>query len=407
MKNECTFLDAASNTSLDKNVFNAMSPYLNNKFVGNSRSIHDYGIKALSAIEEVREKISLIFGVLERDIIFTSGATEGNNTVIKGLAFKEMSSGKPKKNQKRHIVCGATEHASVIKPCQQLEKLGFKVTYVKPNKDGKIDFEDIKEAIKADTLLLCLMAVNNELGTINCVDQATTYAKTLGVYSLVDCTQLLSYGGENVGLRFAFPNASFFTFSGHKIYGPAGVGCLVGNNDSIKSLYGCGLIVGGAQEYGVRGGTSNVAGIVGIGEAILSIEKTKLKDFYEDLFNYMMQRLDEEFGNLYYLNAIPDHKNIISLNFSKYLSCESLAADLALRGVGVSAGSACDSDHDETEGAFNPSHVLLSLGLSEREIRNTIRVSFCKNTTKKDIDFMIEQLKDIKNTQDMLTGEDL
>lgn len=401
MKN--IFLDAASNTNLDPEVLKAMKNYLNESFVGNSRSIHDFGIKASQAVEDARSKLGCIFGVPAENIIFTSGATEGNNTVIKSLAYRELSSKKKKKDQKRHIICGATEHDSVINPCKQLEKIGFEVTYIKPHADGKIYLQDVKSAVKLNTMLICIMAVNNELGVENQTYEITNYAKEVNIPTLVDCTQLVSYGKESLWLRYVYPAASFFTFSGHKIYGPLGTGCLVANGDSIELLKGNGLIVGGAQELSIRGGTSNVTGIVGLAQAVELMELQSYSNFYSDLYSYLVTSLTNLCGDLWSLNVVPDHKNIISLNFEKYFDLtDSLAADLAIRGVGVSAGSACDSDHDETEGAFNPSHVLVAMGYSENTVRNTIRVSFCKSTTKKDIDYLVSQIKSIKEYQETL-----
>lgn len=398
-----TFLDAASNTSLDKRVLKAMEPYLSEKFVGNSRSIHDFGIKASEVIEESREKMGLIFGVPSANIIFTSGATEGNNMVIKGLAYSQLASKLKKKDQKRHIICCATEHDSVINPCKQLEKIGFKVSYIKPHADGRIYLKDIKLAIKSDTLLICVMAINNELGVENETSEITTYARERGIPTLVDCTQLVSYGKSSLWLRYNYQSATFFTFSGHKIYGPAGTGCLVANGDyALQLLKGNGLIVGGAQELGLRGGTSNVAGIVGLGKAIELMEAEDYSSYFEDLYEYLISELKANFQDKWHLNAEPDHKNIISINFEDYFDLtDSLASDLAIRGIGVSAASACDSEHDETAGAFNPSHVLAALGLSEKAIRNTIRVSFCKYSTRKDVDCLIEQLKEIKEAENI------
>jgi len=396
------FLDSASNTCLDPRVLKAMKPYLSESFVGNSRSIHDFGIKASQAIENSREKMGRVFGVPANNIVFTSGATESNNLVIKGLAYREMSSKKKKKEQKRHIICGATEHDSVINPCKQLEKIGFTVTYIQPHSDGKIYLQDVKSAIREDTLLICIMAINNELGVENQTYDITTYAREHKIYTLVDCTQLVSYGKECLWLRYVYPSASFFSFSGHKIYGPLGTGCLVANDDYLDLLKGNGLIVGGAQELSIRGGTSNVAGIVGLAEAVELMEMQSYRTHYTDLYTYLISSLDKNFKDQWSLNAEPDHKNIVSLNFSKYFTLtESLAADLAVAGVAVSAGSACDSDHNETEGAFNPSHVLASMNYSENDIRRTVRVSFNKKTTKKDIDYLIVQLKYLKGIEDM------
>lgn len=394
------FLDAASNTAIDKKVLKAMKPYLNKKFVGNSRSTHPFGIKAEMAVEDSRIKIADIMGVEADNVIFTSGATESNNMVIKGLAYKELVSGKPVEQQRRHIVCGATEHDSVINVCKQLEKLGFSVTYIKPSHlTGRIPARKVYEVLTDNTLLVCIMAVNNELGVLNPVEIIASLAKDKGVYSLVDCTQYVGYGGKCLELSKQFPSASFFTFSGHKIYGPTGTGCLIANGDNLKALDGAGLIVGGAQELGLRGGTSNTAGIVGLGAAVelLHQQGDTLAKYYAELYKYLRFKLVRRFERDITINIIPDHKNIVSLDCSGAFypgDVDSLASMLAAYGVAVSAGSACDSEHDETQGDFNPSHVLVALGLSEFKIRTTIRVSFSKHTTTRDIDFFVEKLSE-------------
>lgn len=395
------FLDAASNTPVDKRVFKAMKPYLSEDFVGNSRSIHNFGIKASEIIEEERRDVAKIFETSPFNIVFTSGATESNNMVIKGLAYAELCK-ENKKEQRKHIICGATEHDSVINPCKQLEKLGFEVQYIRPGANGRISADTLKNHIRKDTMLICVMAVNNELGTTNEVAKIADQAYLRSIPTLVDCTQLVSYGGDCLQFKKLFPHASFFTFSSHKIYGPEGVGCLVANDNWLDLLKNNGLVVGGAQELGLRGGTMNVAGIVGMCEAVKLMSQESYKEYYENLYYYLQVRLNETFGSKCKLNAVPEHRNIISLNFSQIINSDSLAMDLAMRGIGVSAASACDSEHDETEGGFNPSHVLSALGLTEKEIRNTIRISFCKYTTKKDIDQLILQLQDIKETNEKI-----
>ena len=396
MKVKDTFLDAASNTFLDKKVFSEMEPFMREDFFGNSKSAHAFGVEASMAIEEAREEISHCLGFKKQEIIFTSGASEGNNCVIKALAYRELCK-KPKKLQKKHIVCGATEHNSVLKPLQQLQKLGFKVTFVKPNSKGVVTADSVKEAITEDTFLLCLMAINNELGTLNETSEASYFAASHGVKTLVDCTQLLSYGSDSLHLPQQFPSADFFTFSAHKIYGPVGVGVLAVKEDSLPLLQGNSLILGGSQEGGIRGGTSNTAGIVGAAKAVSEMELLDLKEHYENLYRYTLNQLDTKIGHLNYkLNAIPFHKNIMSLCFYPYLNENSLASTLSLYEIAVSAGSACDAEHDETAGAFNPSHVLKSLDLTEPEIRNTIRISFDKKTSTKSIDKLVTALQEIK-----------
>ena len=391
------YLDNASNTQVDEEVFRAMKPYLTGGFVGNSHSSHDYGYEALKIINDSRTLIGASLGVIAKNVLFTSGATESNNFVIKALAMRELSK-RPVKEQKKHIVCGATEHASVLNPLNQLKSMGFKITYINPDKNGIVRAEDVIKAFTDKTFLVCLMDINNELGTQNEVTPVAAEARKRGIFSLIDCTQSFSYGGDSINLREKFPEGDFFSFSTHKLYGPTGIGGLICLRNQFELLNGYALISGGSQEGSLRGGTSNLYGIVGTNAAITYLFHNDLSELYNNLYDYLLSSLNDRIGeNNYRLNAIPAHKNIVNIDFSNYIKVDSLAISLSMYGVAVSAGSACDADHDETQGDFNPSHVLLSIGLDEEQIRNSIRISFSKYTTKKDIDFFIEQLINLHN----------
>ena len=391
------YLDSASNTPMDEGVFKAMKPYFTGGFVGNSHSAHNYGYEALKIVNEARHLVGNTFGVISKNVLFTSGATESNNFVIKALAMRELAK-RPVKEQKRHIVCGATEHASVLNPLEQLKTMGFKITYVKPDNAGVVRTKDVVEAFTDKTLLVCIMDINNELGTQNEAMMVAAEARERKIFSLIDCTQSFSCGGESLLLRNKFPEGDFFSFSTHKLYGPTGAGGLICLRDQFDLLQGYALISGGSQEDSLRGGTSNLAGIVGTSVALDILYHNSLEDFYNGLYSYLLESLDAKIGReSYKLNAIPAHKNIVSIDFSNYIKVDSLANSLAMYGVAVSAGSACDADHDETQGGFNPSHVLLAIGLNEEQIRNSIRISFNKYNTKKDIDYFIEQLINLHN----------
>lgn len=382
MKVKDVFLDGASTSPLDKRVLKAMKPYLSQKFVGNSSSIHDFGIRSSIAIEESRFTIAKALGVKSEEVLFTSGATESNNWVIKSLGIRALSESP---DHTGHIICSATEHSSVIHACRELEKLGISVTYLRGSGiDGAITRKDVRRVARSDTFLICVMALNNETGVKNDVEDVAKYARAHKICTLVDCTQWLSYGGDTLNIASIFPHGDYFSFSGHKIYGPTGVGCLIARTDVKKYLTP--LISGGSQEGGLRGGTSNTAGIVGLAKSIELLRKTDLSEQYEFLYNYLLDSL----GSGVSLNATPYHTNIINLNFSKIFNYDNLAAVLATYGIAVSAGSACDAEHNETLGDFHPSHVLSSLGFHEREIRNSVRVSFTKFTSIRDIDRFIK-----------------
>ena len=379
-KIKAVYLDSASNTPLDKRVLSVMKPYLQESFVGNSHSIHEFGIKAMLAIEESRQKIAQASGMKTDEIFFTSGATESNNWVLKSLAFHEVFE---EKNPKLHAVVSAIEHASVLKTCKQLEKMGFSITYVQPDWRGIINTRDVRKALRFNTLFVCVMAVNNETGAQNPIDVIGELAHKNKSYMISDCTQLLTYGGDYCKLRKKFPNVDYFTFSGHKIYGPTGVGCLIAR--TRVPLYS--FITGGGQENGKRGGTSNTAGIVGLGEAYKLIAETNYKPFFEQLYNYLKTQLTMR-GIPFKINGISNHQNIISLNFSDFMDDSDLASLFANYGIACSAGSACEaSDAQTTESV--PSHVLTAMGIPVNQINNSVRVSFSKYTTKKDIDTFI------------------
>lgn len=380
MKNKEIYLDGAASTPLDPRVLKTMKPYLLPKHVGNSHAIHDFGIQNMLAIEKARTSISEILQCTSKEIFFCSGATEANNWIIKSIALHEIFK---EKNPRLHMICGASEHASVLKACQQVEKWGIQVSYVHGSgKDGTVLAKDIKALLTSKTVLVCIMAVNNETGVKNEIEAITRLTKKNKILSLIDCTQWMSCGGNDMKLINCFPQGDFFSFSAHKIYGPTGVGCLIARSDVQKYLDA--FIIGGAQERGFRGGTSNTAGIVGTAKAMELLSNENLCPQFNVLFNYLVNKLCIE-QKICKLNASPIHYNIVSLNFGESLHCDNLAASLAAIGMAVSAGSACDSTHIEDQGQFNPSHVLLDLGLPENEIRNTVRVSFTKYTTISDL----------------------
>lgn len=388
------YLDGAANTPLDPQVYEAMKPYLKEDFVGNANSTHDYGMKASMAIEDSRLKIADIMKVRPSQVIFNSGATEGNNTAIKSLVLHYLAT----KEGAPHIICGATEHSSVLNACKQMESIGCSVSYIPPDKDGHISEQEIYNKIKENTILICLMSVNNELGTENSVTAVTEFARGHNIYTLIDCTQCVSYGGKDIRLGEKYPSADMMTFSAHKIYGPLGVGALIVTNENAqKIIENFPLLSGGAQEHGARGGTSNVPGIVGMAKAIELMFNNPLGMFYDQLYRHLIRRINEESLPII-LNAHPDHRNILSLNISKIDKTESAATDLTMLGVACSSGSACDANHDETAGDFNPSHVLKAIDLSDEDVKGTIRVSFTKYTTLEDIDNFIDILKGLKAT---------
>lgn len=383
------YLDGAANAPIDKDVLKAMKPFLTNGFVGNSQSVHDYGIAAHIAVEDARRDVAAVIGVPEDNIIFTSGATEGNNWVIKMTAFEKSFID----NEIPHIICGALEHDSITNACKQLEEFKYNVTYVTPKEGGRLHFSDIEPYIRLSTCLVCISSVNNELGVYNDAEDIAKKAGNLGIKTLVDCTQSVGYGGSSINLKKLFPSATYMTFSAHKIYGPTGVGVLICKPEDRPMP----LINAGSQEFGRRGGTSNTAGIVGTAAAVVKMAQSdSYTDHYVYLYNYLYNKMVWELPGVK-MNVVPDQKNIISLDCSRVCNYDKLASVLGTQEIAVAGGSACTEEVDETQGGFNGSHVLLGLGLSEKQIRNTIRISFTKYTTAKDIDKLIQTIKEVEN----------
>ena len=384
------YLDGAANAPIDKRVIKAMKPYLTPGFCGNSRSAHRYGAIADQAVYSARLCISKCLGVGEDEVFFTSGATESNNWAIKALALAELA--KPAKERRTRIVCTATEHASVLAACDSLVPLGFEVVRVAPSINGGVASVDMSKAIKGGrTLLVCCMAINNETGAYNPADTIAEVAHDAGALCLCDVTQAMSLGGRTIDFGENYPHVDMLSFSAHKIYGPTGVGCLIKRKDVELPP----LLSGGAQEFGLRGGTNNVAGIVGMAEAVrLLAEDTTLEDTYIETQNLFFAECRKALGHQPLLTAFPIHRNIVSLRLGEDLDYPgpSVADAFAAKGIAVSAGAACSNGSDGQE----LSHVLASMGMDERAIRHTVRVSFTKFTTKEDIKAFAKALSELK-----------
>jgi cysteine desulfurase len=318
-------------------------------------------------------------------VLFTSGATESNNWAIKSLAMAELA--KPQDERRMKIVVTATEHASVLSTCEALKPLGFEVVQVKPQKNGEVSYGSMKRAIKKGTLLVCCLAVNNETGAKNPVGIIGKAARDVGAIMLCDVTQAMSLGGESMLLGDLYPNVDLFSFSGHKLYGPTGIGCLIKMTDFTLPP----LMTGGSQEFGLRSGTSNVAGAVGMAAAMESLRKRDETQHFTELRDLIIigtgaWATDINQGiippiSVVKCNCAGGVPNILSLDFSEVMDYPGTLADaFATEGIAVSAGAACSVDGGEQ----SPSHVLLAMGRSERQARHTVRISFTKFNTKSD-----------------------
>ena len=382
------YLDGAANTPLDPRVFKAMKPYMAGGFCGNSQSAHRFGEKADKAVYSAREAIAKTMSVDPSEVYFTSGSTEANNWVIKSLAMNELK--KPAAERKMTIVCSSIEHSSVLQACKSLAPLGFNIVFVGPDPNGHIPATWVRSALRGkDVLLVCVMATNNETGVENDVDVIAYYAHQRHAYMLSDATQSFTYGGLSLNLTNKFSRVDYVTMSGHKIYGPTGTGLLIKKKDA--PLYP--LLSGGAQENGLRGGTHNVAGIVGLATAVRLMGAENHEPFYNSLRYQLFEALNEHLGErAKSLRIIPaDNMSIVSMDASKLVDMPNLATVFAQYGIAVSAGAACSVNDDSEE----LSHVLVAMGRNEKSIRNTVRISFTKYTTKRDLDLFARALSDI------------
>ncbi|MFZ2193452.1 MAG: cysteine desulfurase family protein [Candidatus Moraniibacteriota bacterium] len=372
------YLDYAATTPVDKKVLKEMLPYFNENY-GNASSLHFFGQEASQAVEKARLQVADFFGAQPQEIIFTSGATESNNLAIKGVDKAYFK----KEKKKPHVITTSFEHHCVLDTIKKLEKENLiEATFINPERDGIIDINDIKNALKSNTLLVSVMYVNNEIGTVQPIAEIGKMLKEYNskIIFHTDATQAVNYFDCNVEKL----GVDLLSMSAHKIYGPKGVGVLYVK----KGLNIAKIQDGGAQEFGLRAGTLNVPGIVGLGKAIELVEKGKSKNKnIEELRDYFINKILKEIPDSV-LNGskIKRSPNNINVNFLR-VEGESLLMMLSANGIFVSTGSACSS------GSLSPSHVLLALGLKPEETHGSLRLTLGKNTTKKEIDSAVKIIK--------------
>lgn len=396
------YLDYAATTPVDKQVLAEMLPYFSEKF-GNAMSVHGFGQEALEAMDEAREKIAKFFNCSPSEIVFTSGATESNNLTVKGMLRSYYSIAR-KANEKPHIITTQFEHHCVLDACKLAQKEGLaEVTFIKPNKEGLIEVEDIKAAIKPNTMLVSVMYVNNEIGTaqpiaeigemLKQVNLERSEEKLARIYFHTDATQAINYFNCNVNEL----GVDLLSMSAHKIYGPKGVGLLfICKGTAIKRIQD-----GGDQEFKMRAGTHNVMSIVGMGKAIEMVASAKTQKKNAEILelrNYLIKRVLKEIPKSY-LNGSATKRSPNNANFRfDDVEGEGLILSLDLDGIAASTGSACSS------GALEPSHVLLSLGLKHEQAHGSLRLTIGKHTTKKEIDTLIVKLKEIVKRLRKISG---
>lgn len=375
------YLDHAATTPLDPRVREAMGPYLGGDF-GNPSSIHRLGRRARFVVEECRERVANLIGAEPGEVLFTSGGTEADNLAIKGVLAAAGGG---------HLITSAAEHEAVLRPAEAHARAGHAVTILEPDSLGRSTPQSVEAAIGSETRLVSLMHANNEIGTLNEVRKIAALCRRSKVLYHTDAVQTM--GILSVDVRDI--NVDLLSASAHKIYGPKGAGFLYvrGGVDVAP------LLEGGAQERRRRGGTENVAAIVGLAEA-LSIavqENIARRSHAEKLRSHLLDALDSTLGGRYQLSsprepalAVP---NIVNVHFPPMdgtaLDGEMLLLNLDMAGVLVSAGSAC------TSGAMEPSHVLRAIGIEERAAQAAVRFSFGKDTTEDEITVAVEKLAEI------------
>jgi cysteine desulfurase len=359
------YLDYNATTPVDPVVLDAMLPYFTANFA-NASSIHTPGQRARNAVETAREQVAALIGANPKEVVFTSGGTESDNHAIFGILNPALP--------RAHIVTTAIEHEAVLNACQQTEKRGAQVTYLPVDKNGQIDPPQLKSAIRPETILITVMHANNELGTIQPLEEIGKIAKEADIYFHTDAVQSIG----KIPVDVTALAVDLLSLSGHKIYAPKGIGALYvkGGTHLQQFLYG------GHHQRGARPGTENVAGIVGLGAAAAIAKKTQAAE--AERIGKLRDHLEQEL-----VKVVPDSRingasaarlpNTSNITFPG-LEGEALLISLDLKGLAISTGAACSS------GAVEPSHVLTAIGLSPEDARASLRFSLGRQTTREEIE---------------------
>ncbi|TDT61996.1 cysteine desulfurase NifS [Fonticella tunisiensis] len=376
------YMDHAATTYVKPEVLEAMLPYFTEQF-GNPSSVYTLGRKSRSAIEEAREKVAKAIGALPEEIYFTGGGSEADNWAIKGAAFANRAKG-------NHIITSKIEHHAILNTCEFLEKQGFEVTYVSVDENGVIDLEELKNSITDKTILISIMFANNEIGTIQPIEEIGRIAKERGIIFHTDAVQAIG----NVEINVKDMNIDMLSLAAHKFYGPKGVGALyVRKGIRIENL-----IHGGGQERKRRGGTENLPGIVGLGKAIelatadIEGHNARIRALRDRLLNGILEKIPYT-----KLNGHPEKRLPGNINVSfKFIEGEGLLLLLDQSGIYGSTGSACSS------GSLDPSHVLLAIGLPHEIAHGSLRLSLGDKNTEEDVDYVLDVLpKIVQRLRDM------
>jgi cysteine desulfurase len=368
------YLDNNATTPVDPRVLDAMLPYFREKFGNAASRNHRYGWVAEEAVDKAREQVAKVINAGSKEIIWTSGSTEGNNTAILGVARMYADKGK-------HIITCRIEHKAVIDPCKFLETQGYEVTWLESDRTGRVSVDQVKQAMREDTILVSLMFANNEVGTIHPIREIGALCKQRGVIFHTDATQ--AFG--KVPIDVEAMGIDLLSLSAHKIYGPKGVGALYVRRKKPRVRLQP-LIHGGGHERGMRSGTLNVPGIVGCGAAAeiamseMSTESVRIAGLRDRLWAGLSEHLTEISRNGNPQHCLPNTLNVSFL----YVEGESLM--MGFSDIAVSSGSAC------TSASLEPSYVLKGLGLGDDLAHSSIRFSLGRFTTEEDIDYTIKEV---------------
>ena len=370
------YLDHAATTPMRREVIEAMQPYLSQYF-GNPSSLHHFGKEAANAINDAREKVAQILSARPDEIVFVSGGTESDNLAVLGVAYANRDRGK-------HIITTQIEHYAVLEPCRFLEREGWRVTYLPVDRSGMVDPEDVREAITDETVLISVMHANNEIGTLQPLKEIGILAKERGAYFHTDAVQTFSH----IPIQVDEIHADLLSFSGHKFYGPKGVGGLYVRKGTAITPY----LHGGYQEFRLRAGTENVAGIMGVGKAaqLATLEMDAQTAYITALRDRLVKSLLEIEGVR--LNGHPSQRLPNNINITAELvDGEAMLINLDFKGIAVSTGSTC------TAASKGPSHVLTAIGLSYEDARSALRITLGKDNTEQEIEYFLEVFKDVLN----------
>ena len=369
------YMDNAATTRVTEPVFEAMRPYFCEIF-GNPSSVHAFGRDARKAVEQARRQVAAALGAQAGEIYFTGSGTEADNWALRGAAYAQKARG-------RHIITTQIEHHAVLHAAEQLEKEGFEVTYLPVDEDGVVSLEALEKALRPDTTLVSIMAANNEIGAIQPIREAAKLAKAHGALFHTDAVQAIGC----VPIDVKADGIDLLSLSGHKFHAPKGVGALY-IRSGVKLQR---LIYGGAQEKTQRGGTENVASIVGMGKAIeLAMESMESRNAYvsglrDRLIEGILRRIPETRLNGHRTRRLSGNVNVSI----RYIEGEALLLSLDMKGIAGSSGSAC------TSGSLDPSHVLLAIGLPHEIAHGSLRLSLSEENTAEEVDYTIDALVEI------------